>query len=120
MLFKTRDRHAQVLREWALARTGFALRRLSWRVSQVSVQLSDIDGPRHGVDKRCQVAVVSQDGPPVIITSVARDWHAALNEALPRAVHAVKRMFRRAMGVRRSERRSPRHDRPFPSTQLIE
>jgi hypothetical protein len=120
MLFKTRDRHAQVLREWALARTGFALRRMTWRVSQVSVHLSDIDGPRHGVDKRCQVAIVSNDGPPVIITSVARDWRSALNEALTRAVEAVKRLFRRALEGRRSERRFVRNERHVPSTQLID
>lgn len=63
LLFKTRERQAQGLRDWALERTGFVLRRLSWRVSRASVNLSDADGPRHGVDKRCQVAIVAVDAP---------------------------------------------------------
>jgi hypothetical protein len=119
MFFETRDRQAHVLREWALARTGFALRRLTWRVSRVSVHLSDIDGPRHGVDKRCQVAVVVVDGPPVIITSVARDWRSALNEALTRAVEAVRRWARRALAARRSERRPVRHERLSQATRIV-
>lgn len=52
LLFKSRDPQAQDLRHWALVRTRAVLRRMAWRVHQVSVQMTDVDGPRHGVDKR--------------------------------------------------------------------
>lgn len=111
LLFKTRERQAQGLREWALERTGFVLRRLSWRVSRASVNLSDVDGPRHGVDKRCQVAILAVDGSPVVVTATARDWRSALNQALARAAEVLKRLFHRERGGRRSQRLFIRHER---------
>lgn len=111
LLFKTRERQAHGLRDWVLDRTGFVLRRFSWRVSRASVNLSDVDGPRHGVDKRCQVSVVAADGSPVVVTATARDWRSALNQALARAAEALKRLFQREKGGRRSQRLFIRHER---------
>lgn len=111
LLFKSRDRQAQGLRDWALGRTGFVLRRMAWRVSSASVQMTDVDGHRHGVDKRCQVALVASDGAPVVVTATARDWHSALNHALSRAAEVLKRLFRRAQQGRRTERLFIRHER---------
>ncbi len=95
VLFKTRDQAAQALRDVALSRTSFVLRRMAWRLSQVSVQMTDVNGPRHGVDKRCQVILVPTTGSQVVVTADGRDWRAALNKALARAIEAFKKMFRR-------------------------
>lgn len=111
LLFKTRERQAQGMRDWALERTGFVLRRLSWRVTRASVNLSDVDGPRHGVDKRCQVAIMAVDGSPVVVTATARDWRSALNQALARAAEVLKRQFVREQGGRRSQRLFIRRER---------
>ena len=112
--FKTRDPQAQGLRNWAMGRTAFVLRRLAWRVSTASVQLTDIDGPRHGVDKHCQVSLVGVDGLPVVASATARDWHGALNHALARAAAGLKRLMRRAQHGRRRERRHVRDERLGP------
>lgn len=98
----TRHQDAQGLREWALTRTVFVLRRMAWRVSAVSVQMSDVDGLRHGVDKRCQVVISSGDEAPVIVTATARGWRTALNQALSRANESLKRLLKRALTERRS------------------
>jgi len=111
LLFKTRDRQAQGLRDWALTRVGFVLRRMAWRVAQASVQMTDVDGPRHGVDKRCQVAIVAADGPPLVVTATARDWRTALNQALARALEALKRALRRDQQGRRTQRLFVRDER---------
>lgn len=104
LLFMARDRQAQALRDWVLVRLRFALRRLSWRVARASVQMSDVDGPRHGVDKRCQVSLKAADGTPVVVTATARDWHSAVNLALSRAIDVFKRLSLRTQQSRRTER----------------
>jgi hypothetical protein len=96
VLFKTRDPQAQTLRDWVQARTVFALRRMAKRLSYAAVQMTDIDGDRNGVGKRCQVTFVPvQGGTPVVVSATARDWRAALNQALARALQAFRRLFER-------------------------
>jgi hypothetical protein len=109
--FRSRDRQAQHLRGWALLRAKFVLRRMAWRVSHASVQLSDVDGPRHGVDKRCLVSILATDGAPVVVSATARDWPTALNQALTRALAVLKRLFLRAQQARRTQRLFIRNDR---------
>jgi hypothetical protein len=73
----------------------FVMRRLNWLVSQASVRLSDINGPRGGVDKRCQVEFRTRGGGAVVITALACDWRGALENALGRAARLVIRSWRR-------------------------
>lgn len=73
----------------AESRVRFALRRLSWLAPRARVHLSDVNGPRGGVDKRCQVELLTDSTDPVVITSMARDWRSALQSALSRAARAL-------------------------------
>jgi hypothetical protein len=109
--FKTREQQARDLHDWALSRTKFVLRRVSWRVSHASVNLSDLDGPRHGIDKRCQVSISALDAAPVVVTATARDWRSALNQALTRAAGALRRLLQREKDGRRSQRLFIRQER---------
>ena len=62
VLFKSRHPQATDLRDMAEHRVRFVLRRLGWQVPRAAVQLSDVNGPRGGIDKRCQVELRT-DGP---------------------------------------------------------
>ncbi|GAA4421245.1 HPF/RaiA family ribosome-associated protein [Acidovorax lacteus] len=104
LMFKSRVRDAQPLRPWALARVSFVLRRLAWRAQTATVRLEDVDGPRHGLDKRCSVAIQSGDTPPVLVSATARDWTTALNIALARAAQTWKRLLQRQRDSRRRAR----------------
>lgn len=104
VLFKTRDRAAQDLREQTLSRTGFVLRRMAWRLSHVSVQMTDVNGPRQGIDKHCQVILVPTTGSQLVVTAQGRDWRTALNKALVRAIEAFKKMFSREKPALRAQR----------------
>lgn len=92
---------AQALRDWADHRVRVVLRRLSWLVPRVRVSLSDVNGPHGGIDKRCQVELRTGLGHPVVITSLASDWRQALDNALARAVHTLRRAWQRQRGVQR-------------------
>ena len=96
VLFESRDVRADHLRELAEQRAMFALRRLCWLVPRARIQLSDLNGPRGGLDKRCRVELKTQGSGSVVITSIARDWRKAIDEALARAAHALVRVWRRS------------------------
>ncbi|WP_277185183.1 HPF/RaiA family ribosome-associated protein [Caballeronia sp. BR00000012568055] len=91
VLFKSRDPEAIAMHELAKARSEFVFRRLAWLISKATVSLSDINGPRGGVDKRCQVEVQVDRTRTVVATSIARDWRGAIDLALAKAVKTLVR-----------------------------
>lgn len=95
VLFESRDPHGAQWREVAERRLRFVLRRLTWLVPRARVQLSDVNGPRGGVDKQCRVELRTANAGTVVITAMARDWHAALDTALARSARTLVRVWRR-------------------------
>lgn len=96
VVFHTRDADAVELRNLTVQRVQFALRRLSWLVPTAKVQLSDINGPHGGVDKRCQLEFKTASSGVVVVTAIARDWRDALNGALHRASRKLTRGLQRS------------------------
>jgi len=111
VLFESRDPQAAQLRELAVRRVRFVMRRLTWLVPRAEVHLSDVNGPRGGVDKRCQVELRTDGAGPVVITAVARDWRSALDNALARAARMVMRLWRKGKDTKRAQVRALRYER---------
>jgi len=101
VMFKSRDREAVLLRSFVRQRIRFVFRRMDWLISKATVSMSDINGPRGGLDKRCQVQVQPPDATPVVVTSIARDWRGALDLALARAARAIIRKQQARIATRR-------------------
>lgn len=95
IIFESRDADGIQMRELSLERVRFALRRLSALVPRAKVQFSDVNGPRGGVDKRCQVELSTQAAGTVVIASLARDWRTALDRSLGRATRVLTRSAQR-------------------------
>jgi hypothetical protein len=95
IIFESRDAEGHQLRDLAIQRVQFVMRRLSWLVPRAKVQFADTNGPRGGVDKRCQVELKTDGAGTVVITAVARDWRTALDRALGRASRVLLRSWRR-------------------------
>ncbi len=104
VLFSARDSEANELRDLAVHHVLFAVRRLTWLVPRATVQLSDVNGPRGGVDKRCQLHLRTDGRGTVVVTAMARDWRTALDSALSRGAGLLLRLWRRGRGPR-----EPRH-----------
>jgi len=102
VIFESRDAGGAELRDLAVKRLRFVMRRLSWLVPRAKVRLSDINGPRGGIDKRCQVELKTDMMGTVVITSMAGDWHTALDNALSRASRVLTRTWRRNSQPRRA------------------
>ncbi|MBK9572446.1 MAG: HPF/RaiA family ribosome-associated protein [Rhodoferax sp.] len=95
VIFESRDAEGAQMRELSIERVRFALRRLNALVPRAKVQFSDVNGPRGGVDKRCQVELSTEAAGTVVIASLARDWRTALDRALGRATRVLTRSLQR-------------------------
>ena len=95
IIFESRDADGADLRELSVERVRFALRRLTALVPRAKVQFSDVNGPRGGVDKRCQVELSTRTAGIVVIASLARNWRTALDRSLSRATQIVTRSVQR-------------------------
>ena len=105
VIFESNDPQAAKLRTLAERRVRQALKRLAWLVPRVRVHLSDINGPRGGIDKRCQVELMTDSGQPIVVTSLARDWFSALQSALARAAQSLLHNWQRSRKPRASSLR---------------
>lgn len=95
IIFESRETDGTPLHDMSVARVRFALRRLTALVIRAKVQFSDINGPRGGVDKRCQVELKTEMLGTVVIASLARDWRTALDRSLSRATRVLTRSLQR-------------------------
>lgn len=100
VIFESRDADGAQMRDLSVDRVRFALRRLSSWVPRAKVQFSDVNGPRGGVDKRCQVELKTDTVGIVVITSLARDWRTALNRSLNRAARVLTHTLQRSKKIK--------------------
>ena len=98
------------LRSHAVRRLHFALGRSDAQVSRLSVRLSDLNGPRGGEDKRCQVRVTLTDAPEVVIEDTEADLYVAIDRAADRAGRTVARRLDRSRDQRHGPGPSPAID----------
>ena len=106
ILFKSRAPLAAELHDMARTRVLFVLRRFAVRIPQATVQLSDVNGPRGGVDKRCQVELKTDRAGAVVISAATDQWQSALDNALSRASRLLAKRFERGLGSRRARPRT--------------
>jgi ribosomal subunit interface protein len=59
------------------------------------IRLSDINGPKGGEDKLCQIQVKVAGGPDIIIKNTEQDMYTAIDGATHRAANAVVRRIGR-------------------------
>jgi hypothetical protein len=109
IIFVARTTDGNQMRERATERMRFALRRLGTWVPHARVQFSDVNGPRGGLDKRCQVELSTEVAGTVVIASLASDWRTALDRSLRRATASptLKTPTSKKAGAIRNTARSP-------------
>ncbi len=95
VLFESNHPEGPQLRGLVERRLRFVMRRLSWLVPRARVCLSDLNGPRGGVDKQCRVELKADVGPRIVVSAAARDWRSALDLALARASRTLVRSWQR-------------------------
>ena len=102
----------KALRSHVERRLGFALSTRYDRIKRILVRLSDVNGPRGGEDKCCQLHVVLPGQADVVIEDTQSNLYAAINRATDRASRAVSRRLERLHSAKRD--RSPAGAMPLP------
>jgi ribosome-associated translation inhibitor RaiA len=87
------------LREYVEYRLAFALSLFQDRIHSVVVVLSDINGAKGGIDKRCQLKVRLRGLSELVIDETEADFQIAVNRAADWAKRALARRLRRVRGV---------------------
>jgi hypothetical protein len=85
----------QGLREYVEQRVACALAKFVHRVRTVSVSLTDVNGPKGGVDKQCRVVVALTPSGTVSIAESQADIGRAIVRSMDRVGHAVGRRLER-------------------------
>lgn len=111
--FESNDPEGAKMQELSVSRLSFVMRRMAWLVSDAKVNLTDINGPHGGVDKRCRIELKTDKVGTVVITSLAQDWRGALEHALSRANQTLLRIWRRKNAPRRTIARSTRKTQTY-------
>ena len=91
---------SNAVREHVERRLEFALGRFDRAIQSVSVRVSDLNGPRGGDDKSCQVIVNGQAGWTVVIEERQGAELAAVDLAAERAGRSVARQLDRVKDAR--------------------
>lgn len=90
----------EAIRTYVGRRVHFALDRFSTRIPRVTVRLSDVNGPRGGVDKQCRIQVRLDGHGPLVVTGFAEDLYPAIDSACSRMGRVVARSLDRLQAVR--------------------
>lgn len=93
-------------------RLDFTLARGARKVRRVDVRLSDLNGPRGGVDKRCQIEVRLEGLPVVVVEDIQSDLYTAIDRAASRAGRTVMRRLAQSGARWRTEVRLSHHALP--------
>ena len=88
------------LREYAVHRLSFALRRFEGRIRRMTVRIADVNGPRRGVDSRCSMNVDLIDGKQIFVTAISAWPFAAVSQAASRLSKVLRRKGERGTAHR--------------------
>ncbi|WP_428034652.1 HPF/RaiA family ribosome-associated protein [Amphritea sp.] len=114
MKINLKVRHVSIkkgLEEYIRRRMTFALASRYDQTDQIDVTLSDINGPRGGEDKRCQVRILIAGQRDILIDDVRQNWQEAIDSAASRASRTLTRRLARI----RSKSIRPRNRLPDES-----
>ena len=74
---------------------AFAVDRYDTQVDKISVYLADLNGPKGGVDKLCQITANLSRGNPVLILEKGTEILSMVNRAARRLGHRIGRNIQR-------------------------
>lgn len=106
----------EALKSHVRKRIEYALKAGTDQIQRIQVRLSDINGPRGGVDKRCLIQVSLTRHTEIIIADTHSDLYAAIGQATGRLSKTLSRRIKRL----RNKQRTPRwqlKQLPEPITQ---
>jgi hypothetical protein len=83
---------APQLRAYAERRLSFALRRFKGQIRHIRLRLTDVNGPRHGVDARCAVTARLTKGKRLFVEATTAWPFRSVRQAAGRLSEAIRRI----------------------------
>lgn len=81
------------IRQYTERRLQYGVSFANDNIQRVTVNLSDINGPRGGEDKRCQILITMPHMPSVMIEDTESNLYVAIDRAVERASRALTRQL---------------------------
>lgn len=85
-----------------------ALSRFSQAVKNVSIFLSDQNGPKGGKDKTCKIVIDTLIGEKIVVKATQTEWGPAIHNALKRSKYKLTEIIGKLRPANRRNRRSIR------------
>jgi ribosomal subunit interface protein len=85
----------KALGSYVKRRVKFVLSSRYDQIQHIIVRLSDINGPRGGIDKRCQIQISLPRLADIVVEDVESDLYVAIDRATDRAGRTVNRRLER-------------------------
>ena len=104
------------LRNHIAKRLAYALNHGRDLVSRIVVRLSDVNGPRGGVDKRCGIEVRLKGASVITIDDTQADLYVAIDRAAERTGRTLERHISRRHHLA-TRRPTADHPNPYPEEQ---
>ena len=82
-------------------RVNFTLSSRFDQINKITIRVSDTNGPRGGIDKRCQVRVSLPRLKEIVVDDVQADLYVAIFRATDRASRTVNRRLARLQDKKR-------------------
>ena len=82
----------QPIRTYIDRRVRMVMGRFGRKIARVSVRISDVNGPRGGVDKLCRIEARFWGSLPVIVEDAAVDLRPAIDRSIYRMGRVVARV----------------------------
>ena len=83
------------LAAYVMRRINFVFNGRSDQIIRMNVRLLDINGPRGGADKRCQIHITLPRLKDIVIEDTETDLYVAIDRAMDRAGRTVNRRLER-------------------------
>lgn len=84
------------IKNYTIAHMRFALNRNDALIMRTRVWLADINGPRGGVDKRCQIELKLAGQNNIVIEDIEADLYVAIDRASERCMRTLARRITRS------------------------
>lgn len=76
---------------FANRRLLFALSRFGSKIASVTLTVEDVNGPRGGIDKRCQLLIKMRRGQDIVLSDTDHDLKSCVSRIADRAGRTVAR-----------------------------
>jgi putative sigma-54 modulation protein len=98
------------LRNYTKWRMQFVVDRNDAQVMRARVRLADVNGPRGGIDKRCQIELALAGQNSIVIEDIETDLYVAIDRASDRCARTLNRRLERSR--ERLQKAAPMHHAP--------